>query len=149
MAIVTLVVVEDGSEVPLGTSENVIFGHYGRGLRRRTRRRVDAIQRRGDVVRIAELVCSETTEGSSVAHRAEVAHELLTIVASRPWGRLLLRASGTASAALRSGVFALAGVLSTRLPGTTATVSVRFGTPTGRAGVGTGGADDQTSALTA
>lgn len=134
MAIVKLVVVEDGSEVSgVEISDNTIVGHYGRGLRQRIQRRLDALERQGDVVRVAELVCSDWTEGIWVADRAEVAHELLTIVASRPRGQLVLSASGIASTALRNGVFALAGVLSTRLPGTMATVSVRFGAPNGRA----------------
>jgi hypothetical protein len=135
MAIVTLVVVEHGGSEPpkIGTSENTIIGYSSRGLLRRTRRRLDSLRSQGDVVRVAEIVCSDTTEGSLVAHRAEMAHELLTAVAFQPGGRLLLSASGTASMALRSGMFSLAGVLSARLPGTVATVSVRFGTPYDRA----------------
>ncbi len=128
MAIVTFVVVEHGSEAPsVGTSENAIVGYYSRGLLRRTLRRLDSLRRQGDLVRVAEIVCSDRTERALIDHRAEVAMELLRAVASRPGGSLVLRASDTASAELRSEMLSLAGMLSSRLPGTVASVSVRFG----------------------
>jgi hypothetical protein len=135
MSNVTLVVVEvGGSKMPdVGPSESTIIGRSGGGLLLLARRRLDSIRRQGDELQTAELVCGETTEASSVTQRAAIAHDLLTVVASRPCGRLVLTAPGSASIALRDELFSLAGVLTSRLPGTTAVVSVRFGAQDDRA----------------
>jgi hypothetical protein len=93
----------------------------------RTRHGLDLLWRRGHYLRVAVLACNEATDLASVAHRAEVAHELLTAVSAVGFGRLLLSARNCASMQLRGELLSLSGALRQRLQGSPATVSVRFG----------------------
>jgi hypothetical protein len=132
MGTVSLIVMEQGSEWPgrVGDSENVVaVGHDGKGALQRTRWSVDSLRRHGHQVRVAVLACNEATDASSVACRAELAHELLAAVAAGGFGRLVLTATDHASMKLRGELLSLAGTLSDRLRGTSATISVKFGAP--------------------
>lgn len=130
MGNVSLIVVEQGSEWPghLGDCENVmVVGSDKEGLLQRTRQGLDSLRRRGHYLRVAVLACNESTDLGSVAHRAEVARELLTAVSAAGFGRLLLSATDRASMQQRNELLSLAGALSQTLPGSSATVVVRFG----------------------
>jgi hypothetical protein len=130
MGKVALIVVEQGSEWPghVVNCENVVaVGADQEGLLQRTRQGLDSLRRRGHYLRVAMLACNEATDLASVAHRAEVAHELLTAVSAVGFGRLLLSATDHASIRVRDELLSLAGVLRQRLLGSAATVSVRFG----------------------
>jgi hypothetical protein len=131
MAMVTLIVMEPGSEWPghVGEAEDVVaVGNDGQeSLLERTRSELDSIRLRGQHVRVALLACNEATDPTSVTSRAEVAHDLLTAVAAARFGRLALTASDRTSMRQRCELLSLAGELSLRIQGMTATVSVRFG----------------------
>jgi hypothetical protein len=125
-----LIVVEQGSEWPghVGDCDNVVaVGYDEEGLLQKTRQGLDSLRRRGHYLRVAVLACNDATDLVSVAHRAEVAHELLTAVSAAGFGRLLLSARDRASMQLRSELLSLSGALRQRLQGSSATVSVRFG----------------------
>ena len=127
MAVVSLIVMEPGSEWPghVGVSENVVaIGHHDERLLERTRQRLDSLRQRGDHVRVAVLACNEATDDASVASRKEVAQELASAVAATRFGRLVLSAAERASVQLRHGLISLAGALSNELRGTS--VWVRF-----------------------
>jgi hypothetical protein len=149
---VTLIVMEPGSEWPghVGDPENVVaVGGDEDGLLDRAKQRLDAIRRRGQRVRVAVLACRETLDATSVDRRSEVARELLAAVAEAGFGRLVMTTSKRATMRERCELLALAGDLSQRLRGSTATVSVRFGSDSLR-GVGLAdgvGADVFTHAL--
>jgi hypothetical protein len=153
MAVVTLIVMEPGSEWPghVGESEDVVaVGSDGeQSLLERTRSELDSIRLRGQRVRVALLACNEATDTASVTSRAEVAHELLTTVAAAGFGRLVLTASDRTSMRQRCELLSLAGELSLRIQGMTTTVSVRFGEGRrGEIGLADGiGAEVLTSAL--
>jgi hypothetical protein len=130
MEVVTLVVMEQKSQWPghAGDSENVVAVSSDEGgLLERTRHRLDSIRLRGQQVGVAVLACNEVTHDESVAMRSAVAHELLSAVIDAGSGRLVLSASSLASMGQRRELFALAGSLTERLRGKTATLSVRFG----------------------
>jgi hypothetical protein len=131
MAVVTLIVMEPGSEWPgyVEDSESVVaVAHGDEGLLARTRRRLDAMrQERQQDLRVAVLACNTASDVTSVARRTEIAHELLTAVTEVGSGKLVLAASDRITMQQRCELLSLAGELSQRLRGGTATVSVRFG----------------------
>jgi hypothetical protein len=130
MPVVTLIVMEPGSEWPghVGESENVVaVGHDEEGLVERTRAELASILRRGQQVRVAVLACGQAADAASVRRRAEVADELISSVAAAGFGRLVLTAPDCASRGQRCELLALAGELSHKVRGATAAVSVRFG----------------------
>jgi hypothetical protein len=129
MGVVSLIVMEPGSAWPghVGNSENVVaLGEQGEGLLPRIRQKLDSLRRRGEKVRVAVLACSEATDVASVARRAELAHELLAVVAAVGFGRLILSAADRASMPLRHELLSLASALSHLRRGTATLVSVRF-----------------------
>jgi hypothetical protein len=130
MAVVTLIVMEPGSEWPghVGDSEDVVaVANDDDGLLERTRKKVASMRQQGEHVRVAVLACNQEADPSSVSRRAEVAHELLTSVTAAGFGRLVLTASDRVSMGQRCELLSLAGELSQSLRGATANVSVRFG----------------------
>jgi hypothetical protein len=130
MGTAALIVVEQGSEWPghVVDCENVVaVGYDKEGLLQRARQGLESLRRRGHYLRVAVLACNDATDLVSVAHRAEVAHELLTAVSAAGFGRLLLSARDRASMQLRGELLSLSGVLRQKLQGSPATVSVRFG----------------------
>jgi hypothetical protein len=132
MGIVSLIVMEPGGPWPghVGDSENVVaVGHDAEGLLGRTRHVVESLRERHERVRVAVLACNDSTDVASSGRRAEIARELLGAVAPVTRGRLVLCATESASTDLRHELMSLAGRLSHDLPGTMATVSLRFGVP--------------------
>jgi hypothetical protein len=130
MALVTLIVMEPGSEWPgqVGDVGDIMaIGNDEEGLGQRTQHRLALLEERGRRVRVAVLACNEATDPASVARRAEVAEALLTVVASVGSGRLVLSGPNRASARQRREILCLAGDLSQRVRGKPATVLVRFG----------------------
>jgi hypothetical protein len=129
MGLVSLIVMESGSAWPghVGDSENVVaVGEHEEGLLQRIQKLLDSLRRRGEQVRVAVLACNEATDLAAVAHRLELAHELLDAVTGTSFGRLVLSAAERASMQLRCELISLAGALSYSRRGTSATVSVRF-----------------------
>jgi len=129
MAMVSLVVMEPGSEWPghVGESSNLIaFSQGGERLLQRTREKLEALRRGKQDVRVAVLACNAEAGGEADGHRAQVACTLLAAVRGTAFGRLVLSASGRASLRLRQELLSLTGALSEELRGTTATVSLRF-----------------------
>jgi|HubBroStandDraft_1064217.scaffolds.fasta_scaffold188942_2 hypothetical protein len=129
MGVVSLIVMEPGSAWPghVGDSENVVaVGEQEEGLLHRIRQKLDSLRRRGEQVRVAVLACNEATDVASAARRAELAHELLSVVAAVGFGRLILSAAERASMPLRHELLSLAGALSHTRRGTATVVSVRF-----------------------
>jgi hypothetical protein len=129
MAIVTLIVMEPGSEWPghVGDSEEVIALGNHETAAGTIGPRVDSLRRRGQVVRVAVMACSESEGSPSVTRRSELAHELLAAVVGTGFRRLVLTASDAVSLSTRCELLSLAGALTQRLSGTKTTVSVRFG----------------------
>ena len=130
MAVITLIVMEPGAEWPghVGDSQDVVaVGEQGEALLERSRQKLEAMRQRRQSVRVAVLACNDAMDPDSVARRAELAFELLTAVAGAGFGRLVLTASGDVPMRQRRALLALAGALSQRIRGMTATVSVRFG----------------------
>jgi hypothetical protein len=130
MGVVSLIVMEPGSDWPgyIGDSENVVAARcYEEGLLERVRHMVDALRARGEDVRVAVLSCNDATDAASAGRRAEIARQLLSVVASVVSGRLVLYAAPHASRLLRHELLSLAGGLSQGLQGSTAAVSLRFG----------------------
>ncbi len=128
MGLVSLVVMERGSEWPghVGDFENLVAVGVGEDkLLERTRRRLDLLRSGSQRVRVAVLACNDATDEASAGRRAEMAHELLTAVASDPFGRLVVTSREAAPPRLRHELLSLAGDLTDK--GTSATVSVRFG----------------------
>lgn len=129
MAMVSLVVMEPGSEWPghVGDSANLIaFSQHGEKLLRRTQEKLDALRRGRRDVRVAVLACNAETDGGVEGWRAQVARALLGAVSDTAFGRLVLSVSERASLRLRQELFSLTGELGQELQGTTATVSLRF-----------------------
>ena len=126
---VALVVMEPGSDWPghVGESETLVALRSGQDMVRCTRERLASLQRQREEVRVAVLACNGATDAATAGRRADVARELLSCV-SRTWrGRLVLTASaGRASGPFRHHMLSLAGTLSDQLPGTSATVTLRF-----------------------
>jgi hypothetical protein len=129
MGIVSLIVMEPGSAWPghVGDSENVVaVGEKEEGLLHRIRQKIDSLRRRGEQVRVAVIACNEATDAESAQRRAELAGELLSVVAAAGFGRLVLTAAERAPMPLRRELLALAGSLSHTRRGTATVVSVRF-----------------------
>jgi hypothetical protein len=129
MAMVSLVVMEPGSEWPghVGDSANLVaFSQDGEKLLQRTQEKLEALRRGQQDVRVAVLACNGETDGEANGCRAQVAHTLLAAVRGTTFGRLVLSASGRASLRLRQELLSLTGALSEQLRGTTATVSLKF-----------------------
>jgi hypothetical protein len=78
-------------------------------------------------VAFCHCACNEATDVASSGRRAEIARELLGAVAPVTHGRLVLWAAERASSELRRELLSLADRLSGALPGTMASVSLRFG----------------------
>jgi hypothetical protein len=131
MGNVSLIVMEQGGAWPgrVVESEDVVAVHDDKEvLLQRTLQKVESFRRRGQHLRLAVLACnSETNHHASIAHRAELADELLRAVAAVGFGRLLLSTASTASVRLRCELLSLADALSQTFAGTAATVTVRFG----------------------
>lgn len=130
MALVTLIVMEPGSEWPghVGGSEDVVaVGNGEEGLLERTRAELEWMRGRGQRVRVAVVACNGATDPEAVERRATVAHELLTAVSATGFGRLVLTTLDGTSTRQRRELLSLAGELSHRVRGATAMVSVRFG----------------------
>ncbi len=126
---VSLVVMEPGSEWPghVGESASLVaFSQDGEKLLRRTQEKLHALHCGNQSVRVAVLACNEDTDGEARGCRAQIARILLAAVRGTGFGRLVLSASGRASLRLRHELISLAGALSQELPGTTASVSLRF-----------------------
>jgi hypothetical protein len=135
MALVTLIVMEPGSEWPgqVWDSDNVLaVANDEQGLLERTRARLDSMRQRGQLVRVAVLACNEAADPSSVTRRADLARELLSAVAATGFGRLVLTTTDRLSMRQRCELLSLVGDLSTAIRGARATVSVRFGEPSRR-----------------
>lgn len=129
MAMVSLVVMEHGSEWPghVGDSADLVaFSDARQKLLQRTQQKLYAFRRCQQDVRLAVLACNGETDGEGNGCRAQVARALLAAVSGTTFGRLVLSASGRASLRLRQELFSLAGALTEQLRGTTATVSLRF-----------------------
>ena len=93
MQVVSLIVMEPGSAWPghVGDVENVVaVGPATEGLLDRTRHVVDSVRGRHERVRVAVLACNDATDVATSGRRAEVAHELLSAVATAPRGHLVL-----------------------------------------------------------
>ena len=133
MGVVALVVMEPGSAWPgyVGTPDDVVAVGYHEGLLEKTGQGLEVLRCRGRRVRVAVLACNEATDAASVRRRAAVAHALLVAVTAVGFGRLVLSSAEGAPMRLRRELLSLAGALSFGLPGTSATVSVRFGAATG------------------
>jgi hypothetical protein len=132
MTNVAVVVMEPGSEWPgqVGDGANMVaIKQTSDDREHRTRERLDAIQRGKHCVRVAVLACNSATDAPALAHRAEVAGELLGAVKSAALGRLVLTASPHASPRLRASLFSLVGHLGQQLRSSSATVSLRFADP--------------------
>ena len=130
MARVALVVMEPGSEWPghVGETETLVALRSLDGtLLHSTQARLAALKRAHDDVRVAVLACNEATDDLAAGERACVAGELLTSVVGGRRGRLVLTAPTTRmSPVLRQHLLALAGVLSDRLRGTSATLTLKL-----------------------
>jgi hypothetical protein len=129
MAMVSLVVMEPGSEWPrhVGHHSNLVaFSHKGEKLLQRTREELDALRRSRQNVRVAVLACNGETSGEADSCRAQIARTLLAAVMGTTFGHLVLSAGGSAALRVRQELIALAGTLSEQLRGTSATVSLRF-----------------------
>jgi hypothetical protein len=129
MAMVSLVVMEPGSEWPchIGHHSNLVaFSQRGEKLLKRTKEELFTLHRGQQNVRLAVLACNGETGGEADGYRAQIARTLLAAVTRTTFGRLVLSASGGASLEVRQELLALAGALSEQLRGTTATVSLRF-----------------------
>lgn len=132
MAMVSLVVMESGSEWPghVGDSADLVaFSQNGEKLLQRTEEKLDALRRSHQDIRLAVLACNAESDGETHAYRARVARTLLAAVSATTFGRLVLTASRSASLPLRQELFSLTGALSEQLRGTTATVLLRFTDP--------------------
>lgn len=129
MAMVSLVVMEPGSEWPghVGDCADLVaFSQDGEKLLRQTKEKLDALRRAQHDVRVAVLACNERTDGDGDGQRAQVARTLLDAVSGATFGRLVLSASERASFRLRQELLSLTGALTEQLRGTTATVLLRF-----------------------
>jgi hypothetical protein len=76
MAVVTLIVMEPGSEWPghVGDSESVVaVANAEEGLLEKTRRKLDSMRQQDQHVRVAVLACNQEGDDSSVSRRAELA----------------------------------------------------------------------------
>ncbi len=134
MGLVSIVVIERGGKWPgqVGDSEPPeVVGGAEQVLAESVRTRINALQRAGQRIRIAVLACSEALNPAAREARAELAHQLLSTVATQPFGRLVLSAPDDAPPSLRIELMTLVATLSERLTGTTATVTLRFGDPQG------------------
>jgi hypothetical protein len=133
MANVSIIVMEKGSEWPGQVGECQSLLAVGacdeHETLQRTRERLEWLRHHDHQVRVAVLACSEATDPASAARRAAVAHELFGVVRATVSGRLVLAGTDHASMQARRELLGLAGALSDRLGGTSATVSVRFGSP--------------------
>jgi hypothetical protein len=129
MAMVSLVVMEPGSEWPghVGDSSNLVaFSQKGEKLLQRTHEKLETLRRGRQSVRVAVLACNGEADGEVDGYRAKIACTLLAAVTGTTCGRLVLSVSSGASLRVRQELLALAGTLSEHLRGTTATVSLRF-----------------------
>ena len=131
MATLALVVMEPGAAWPgqIGDSTDLVAFSPCEDLLQRTERKLSALHRDKQNVRVAVLACN-STGGATTQRRAQLARLLLGAVTSTACGRLILSASGRASPQLRRDLLALAGQLTDGLRGTTATISVQFIEPT-------------------
>ena len=132
----TLIVMEPGGAWPghVGGTEDTVVVSYGHdALLKRTCQKLDALRQAGQQVRLAVLACNEAMDYEAVKRRSEVACELLAAVSETGFGRLILSSGDAAPMPLRRELLSLAGALSHKLRGTTATVSVRFGEGSNRA----------------
>lgn len=130
MGAVSLIVMEPGSEWPgvaASTLDVVALREREEQLASTTREKVDALRRSKREVRVAVLACNASEDPEATARRLRIAGALLKAVAPSGGGRLVLHASGGASAPLRRQLMSLTGALSEALPGTSATVSLKFG----------------------
>jgi hypothetical protein len=81
---------------------------------------------------LAVLACNGETDGLADGCRAQVARALRVAVSGTTFGRLVLSASDRASLRLRQELLSRTAVLGKQLPGTTATVTLRFKETSGR-----------------
>ena len=127
---ITLIVMEPGSEWPghvRDVEDVVALADGGEGLLAPIEHRLDALRRRGEHVRVALLACNGAVDPMAVQRRSEVAAELLAAVTSVVRGHLVLSVGDNVSMAVRRELLSLAGALSQKIEGTTATVSIKFG----------------------
>jgi hypothetical protein len=132
MAGIAFVVMEPGSEWPghVGESETLVALRSGQDMVQCTRDRLAVLRRQREEVRVAVLACNGATDAASADRRAHVARELLASVSRTFRGRLVLTASAwRASSLFRHHMLTLAGTLTDHLPGTSATVTLRFTDP--------------------
>jgi hypothetical protein len=131
MANVSLIVMEPGSRWPgkTGASEHVVVAGDHPGLLHRAANRLVGIHQEGHRVRVAVLACNDATDPEAIERRAALAHQLLGAVACTRFGRLVLTSGDRVCSEVRRDLLSLAGVLSCKLEGTVATVSIRFGAP--------------------
>ena len=129
MTCVALVVMEPGSEWPghVGESETLVALRSEQDMVGSTQEKLAALRRGRQDISVAVLACNGATDAATMDRRARVAGDLLESV-SRAWrGRLVLTASaGRASGSLRQHLLLLAGTLSDRLRGTSATLTLKF-----------------------
>jgi hypothetical protein len=124
-----LVVMEPGGAwpYPIGDSTDLVaFRPAGEDLLQWTEQKIHVLHRSKQNVRVAVLACNSTAGGAAADRRTQLARMLLGVVTSITRGRLILSASGRASAQLRRELLALAGQLTDDLRGSTATISLRF-----------------------
>jgi hypothetical protein len=87
---------------------------------------IRTIERQGRPVGTVILSCNGAASRDAIRVRTCLAHSLLRAVLRSDEGRLILLANASVPAATRQALFALAGALTSVLPGSTASVSVRF-----------------------
>jgi glutamate racemase len=83
MAMVSLVVMEPGSEWPghVGDAANLVaFSQDGERLLQKTKEKLEALRRDKQDVRVAVLACNTETGGTADGCRAQVAGTLLAAV---------------------------------------------------------------------
>lgn len=129
-----LVVMEHASAWPShvagGAGECVVLKqevHEDAGqLLTRAYQRIRAIERVGGSIGLAVMCCGDQPSRTALEERVPLARALLATVQRTGPGRLELVARSNASERTRQSLLALAGTLTERLVGSSATVSARF-----------------------
>jgi hypothetical protein len=89
--------------------------------------RVEAGERDDGSIELVVIACSERVDEGAIAARRAMAGALLSAMARRKRGRILLSANRRSSGRARHALSALAGDLSQAWDGSGVLVSVRFG----------------------
>jgi hypothetical protein len=133
MRSLAIVVVEPKSDWPacVGAEDAdvVAFGQESGARADVVRRACQRAATGGRDLKLAVLACNLDTHRGATRRRARVARALFAAIRPTHEGCFVLSASSNASAALRQELLRLSATLTGGLPGTTASVTVRFQSP--------------------